>query len=66
MFETYDPDQMNATALDKHSIMLYAIPREWTLDGFSSKIKNYVLSEQDKTFAQDPRNYPKNGPRVTG
>jgi Astacin (Peptidase family M12A) len=63
MFETYDRDQVNATTVDKQSIMLYAIPREWTLDGFSST-PNEVLSAQDKAFAQDPRNYPFNGPRV--
>ena len=64
MFETYDRSQVNATTVDKHSIMLYAIPREWTLDGFSSTPNN-VLSAQDKTFVKDRRNYPTPGPRVT-
>jgi hypothetical protein len=62
MFGQYDKDQINGTKLDEQSIMLYEIPRSWTLDGFSSKA-NEVLSEMDKDFAHDPRNYPFKGAR---
>jgi hypothetical protein len=62
LFETYDQNQINGTSLDKESIMLYAIPASWTTDGFSSK-PNDVLSQTDKEFAHDPRNYPFKGVR---
>lgn len=60
VFQKYSVDQLNATALDKKSIMLYAIPSRWTLDGFSSEPNN-VLSETDKTFIGDEKNYPPSG-----
>jgi hypothetical protein len=63
MFATYDRDQVNATNVDKFSIMLYEVPKSWTLDGFSSK-SNEKLSEQDKKFIGDSRNYPLVGDRV--
>ncbi|MCC6531654.1 MAG: hypothetical protein IT531_03825 [Burkholderiales bacterium] len=63
MFAVYARDQVNSTRVDPHSIMLYAIPQEWTLDGFSSS-PNEVLSETDKAFVGDPRNYPLNAPRM--
>ena len=63
MFAVYDRDQVNSTQVDKFSIMLYAVPKEWTLDGFSSK-PNEVLSGTDKKFIGDPRNYPLTGPRA--
>jgi hypothetical protein len=62
MFETYAQDQINGTALDKLSIMLYAIPKAWTTNGFSSK-PNEKLSETDKKFAHNQCNYPFEGPR---
>lgn len=64
MFETYDRDQVNATKVDKLSIMLYSIPKTWTTDGFSSK-PNDILSGQDKKFVGDARNYPLSGERAT-
>lgn len=57
MFETYAAAQINGTELDKKSIMLYAIPKTWTLDGFQSE-PNEVLSQVDRTFIGDPKNYP--------
>lgn len=57
MFKKYSLEQLNGTALDKKSIMLYAFPPTWTLDGFQSE-PNEVLSEVDKTFIGDPVNYP--------
>jgi hypothetical protein len=57
MFETYDVDQINGTLVDKKSIMLYFIPKEWTTDGFFSG-ENNDLSDVDKTFIGDSKNYP--------
>jgi hypothetical protein len=57
MFQAYARDQINGTSLDPKSIMLYAIPASWTLDGFQSE-PNEVLSEVDKKFIGDQVNYP--------
>jgi hypothetical protein len=57
IFAAYAREQLNSTALDKKSIMLYAIPARWTLDGFQSE-PNEVLSEVDKRYIGDPVNYP--------
>jgi hypothetical protein len=65
MFATYDRTQVNATTVDRLSIMLYVVPAAWTLDGFASTA-NEVLSVGDKAFIGDPRNYPRQGPRVEG
>lgn len=59
IFEKYSVELINGTALDKKSIMLYAIPVTWTLDGFQSE-PNRVLSETDKRFIGDPKIYPLN------
>lgn len=58
MFEKYDQDLIAGTALDKLSIMLYAIPKSWTLDGFQSE-PNEVLSAKDKEFISSIKGYPK-------
>jgi len=63
MFHVYDKSQINGTSLDKKSIMLYEIPANWTVDGWSSKA-NEVLSAVDKAFAHDQRNYPFKGQRT--
>jgi serralysin len=43
----YTVNQVNATAFDPKSIMLYAIPASLTLDGYSTSA-NTALSEMDK------------------
>lgn len=58
MFEKYNQELINGTSLDKLSIMLYAIPKTWTTDGFFSE-PNEVLSATDKTFIGSLRGYPK-------
>lgn len=63
MFKRYSMDQTNGTAVDTKSIMLYAIPSRWTLDGFSSK-PNSRLSEGDKSFAA--KAYPKATAKTPG
>jgi Astacin (Peptidase family M12A) len=63
MFEVYSLSQVNATKVDKKSIMLYEIPESWTTNKFSSTA-NEVLSPQDKKFIGDQRNYPMKGART--
>jgi hypothetical protein len=58
MFDKYSATQLNASQFDDKSIMLYAIPASWTLDGFSSRA-NKVLSAQDKAWLQ--QEYPGRG-----
>jgi hypothetical protein len=65
MFEQYDQNLINGTLLDKLSIMLYAIPKRWTTDGFHSE-PNEVLSATDKTFIASPKGYPKTAIGLTG
>jgi serralysin len=47
MFKHYNQDEVRATKLDPLSIMMYPIPKSWTLDGFSSEM-NRELSDNDK------------------
>ena len=46
MFAFYGPDAVLATQTDSSSIMMYPIPRAWTLDGFSAGL-NGELSPED-------------------
>ncbi|MGK2965012.1 MAG: M12 family metallopeptidase [Tepidiformaceae bacterium] len=57
MFKTYDRNQLNGTALDPKSIMLYSFPASWTLDGFAAA-SNDVLSQTDKAFIGGTGGYP--------
>lgn len=67
MFKKYENAQINGTSLDKLSIMLYSIPKTWTLDGFHSE-PNEVLSAMDKSFIGSAQGgYPKTAnPGITG
>lgn len=56
IFKKYAPGLVVATPVDSDSIMMYPIPRAWTLDGFSADL-NSELSEQDKEFIRT--NYPR-------
>jgi hypothetical protein len=49
IFETYSKDQTMYTTFDPSSIMLYAIPRELTTNGFAVGW-NTELSEMDRAF----------------
>jgi hypothetical protein len=49
VLQAVDPADVNATAMDPESIMMYPIPAAWTLDGFSAGF-NSDLSEKDKKF----------------
>lgn len=56
MFAKYEPGSLAATNVDPTSIMMYPIPKAWTLDGTSAGL-NGELSEKDKQFIAT--NYPK-------
>lgn len=61
VFEKYSADQINGTAFDPLSIMLYAFPASWTLNGVAST-SNDVLSTMDKAFIASAKMYPKDKP----
>jgi hypothetical protein len=56
MFAKYEPGTLAATDVDPKSIMMYPIPKAWTLDGTSAGL-NAELSDKDKQFIAT--NYPK-------
>jgi serralysin len=49
MFEAYPRNEIAGTTLDSTSIMMYPIPKSWTLDGTSAGL-NTDLSQTDRTF----------------
>lgn len=57
----YRADQLNGTAFDPKSIMLYFFPAAWTLNGIATSA-NHVLSDLDKSFVAGLKMYPKTGP----
>lgn len=59
----YAADQINGTAFDPESIMLYFFPAEWTTNGIATKA-NDVLSSMDKQFVAGAKMYPKTAPTV--
>jgi hypothetical protein len=56
----YSIDQINGTAFDPDSIMLYFFPASWTLNGIATKA-NEVLSDLDKRFVAGAKMYPRTG-----
>lgn len=46
----YDEESVNASAFDPHSIMLYPVPRQLTLNGFEIPWRNAALSDLDKAW----------------
>jgi hypothetical protein len=56
----YSADQVNGTAFDPKSIMLYFFPASWTTNGIGTEA-NEVLSQMDKDFIAGARMYPKTG-----
>ncbi len=65
VFFKYSMDQINGTAFDPDSIMLYAFPAEWTRNGVSTHA-NDVLSQLDKEFIAGAKMYPKTSPGLPG
>lgn len=61
----YRADQINGTAFDRESIMLYFFPGTWTVSGVGTKA-NEVLSATDRMFVAGARMYPKAGTTVSG
>jgi Astacin (Peptidase family M12A) len=59
----YSADQINGTAFDPDSIMLYFFPASWTLNGIATKA-NDILSHVDKEFIAGAKMYPKTGSTV--
>jgi len=60
----YSVDQINGTAFDPDSIMLYFFPPEWTLNGIGTKA-NEILSNVDKQFIAGAKMYPRNAQTIT-
>jgi hypothetical protein len=60
----YSVSQINGTAFDPDSIMLYFFPAEWTLNGIGTSA-NEVLSRLDKEFVAGARMYPHTGGTTT-
>lgn len=56
----YRVDQINGTAFDPDSIMLYFFPASWTLNGIGTKA-NELLSSMDKEFIAGAKMYPQTG-----
>jgi Astacin (Peptidase family M12A) len=52
IFKPYNRDNVIATDRDPLSIMLYPIPKSWTLDGFSREM-NRELSDEDKRLVKN-------------
>lgn len=59
IFETYSRTLTQFTAFDPASVMLYAFPKEWTLDGVEMH-ENDVPSDTDRKFIA--ARYPKTAP----
>ena len=59
----YSADQINGTAFDPDSIMLYFFPASWTLNGIGTKA-NDALSRLDKEFTAGAKMYPKTGATI--
>lgn len=59
----YSVDQVNGTAFDPDSVMLYFFPDEWVLSGVGTRA-NPVLSATDKAFIGSARAYPKAAPTL--
>ncbi len=64
VFRKYEVDQIKGTAFDPDSIMLYAFPATWTLNGVGTHA-NDVLSGLDREFVAGAGMYPKDAPIVT-
>lgn len=60
VFDKYAASHINSTAFDPDSIMLYAFPASWTLNGVATH-SNEVLSAMDKAFISGAKMYPKTG-----
>jgi hypothetical protein len=55
VLDHYPKDAVTAAPVDRDSIMMYPIPKAWTLDGFSADL-NSDVSTEDASFIQ--QEYP--------
>lgn len=60
VLDKYKTDQIQGTAFDPDSIMLYFFPDTWTQNGQGTH-ENNVLSALDKQFVAGAKMYPMNG-----
>jgi hypothetical protein len=63
ILQRYRADQVNGTAFDPQSIMLYFFPADWTLNGVGTEA-NEVLSALDRQFVAGAKMYPRSAPTV--
>jgi hypothetical protein len=63
ILKKYTMDQINGTAFDPESIMLYFFPAEWTTNGIGTQA-NEILSGIDKQFIAGAKMYPRTRPTV--
>jgi hypothetical protein len=61
VFMKYAVDQIKGTQFDPDSIMLYAFPATWTLNGIATHA-NDVLSGLDQAFVAGAAMYPRSAP----
>jgi hypothetical protein len=61
VLEKYTVDQVNGTAFDPDSIMLYFFPATWTVNGVATH-ENNVLSAMDQSFIASEKMYPQDAP----
>jgi hypothetical protein len=61
VFRKYSVDQIHGTQFDPDSIMLYAFPAAWTLNGIATHA-NDLLSALDKDFVAGAAMYPRDAP----
>jgi hypothetical protein len=63
VLDKYRADQVNGSAFDPDSVMLYFFPGSWVKSGVGTHA-NPVLSSMDKAFIAGARAYPKSAPTV--
>ncbi len=63
VLDRYSADQLHGTKFDPKSVMLYAFPASWTLNGVSTQ-ENDDLSEVDKAFVAAQEMYPSNAQNI--
>jgi hypothetical protein len=61
VLDKYSADILHGTEFDSNSIMLYAFPAAWTLNGFSTH-ENDELSKIDEAFVKSEKMYPSMDP----
>jgi hypothetical protein len=61
VLDHYPKKAVTATEVDKKSIMMYPIPKAWTLDGFSAQL-NDALSAEDVALVRKTYGQPAGSP----